>query len=302
MDISIDNIYCKHWLKGDLINWAFKAADFDDPHYCFKIQDTIHFEVLKNQTWVLYNKYIENTNQTEHSEQTFRTLLKNFNLQHMPPIHLKLDPEKQKYYVLDGVHRLAILYHLGHRVLTPKMYNLDGQYASIIAGKQFLDYDFGHQQRAQTQKLDTRYQNLQDVIKVLNKFKIPYWLQGKTLLGMFRNEKLIPNDSDEDIGVDSEHGLLICTKVVPELLDLGFKVIRITNNNSMITVLRDGRYLDICIFRYKGRRTNINQYGYEQKQFPIEFYQDGLIELNINNFNYSIPLRADDILNHAYGR
>ena len=83
-------------------------------------------------------------------------------------------------------------------------------------------------------ELKVRYNNLHDIINTFNKYNVIYWLQGKTMLGIYKYNKLIENDSDEDIGTDSSNILFICQKIIPDLLKLNFKVIRATKNNSMV--------------------------------------------------------------------
>ena len=70
-----------------------------------------------------------------------------------------------------------------------------------------LHYPFGKLKNQQLEffknkndEMNVRIQNLKDIINIFNDCKTIYWLQGKTLLGMVRDNKLIENDNDEDIG------------------------------------------------------------------------------------------------------
>ena len=143
-------------------------------------------------------------------------------------------------------------------------------------------------------ELKVRYKNLHDIINTFNKYNILYWLQGKTILGIYKYKKLIENDSDEDIGTDSCNILFICEKIIPELLKLNFKVIRATKNNSMVSLMRDNRYLDICFFREKKEI-----YYYEKKKFPKKFYEK-FINISVDNFVYSIPKNSNEICKYSY--
>jgi hypothetical protein len=145
-------------------------------------------------------------------------------------------------------------------------------------------------------ELNIRYKNLQDIINIFNKHKVNYWLQGKTLLGMYQYGKLLENDSDEDIGIDKKDLLIVCKKIVPDLLNIGFEIIRVTKNNSMITFMRNYRYLDICIFR-----KNKDKYYYENKSFPYSYYLK-FTKININNFNYNIPEKSREICKYSYNK
>lgn len=164
-----------------------------------------------------------------------------------------------------------------------------------------INYDFNKYRinhnsffKTKQDELKVRYENLQDIITVLNKYKIQYWLQGKTMLGICKYSKLLENDSDEDIGLDYKSIFTICNKVIPELNKIGFKVIRATKNNSMVSVIRNNRYLDFCFFR-----STETEYFYEQKRFPKHFY-DNIITINVNNFSYCIPKKYNEICKYSY--
>lgn len=143
-------------------------------------------------------------------------------------------------------------------------------------------------------EMEIRYQNIQDVITILNKYNIEHWLQGKTMLGISKYKKLFENDTDEDIGLDHTNILKICKEVIPELIKKGFKIIRATRNNSMLTVMRNCRYIDLCFFRIDG-----DKYYYEKKIFPKYFY-DNIIKINVNGFEYNIPEKYKDIIKYSY--
>ena len=49
-------------------------------------------------------------------------------------------------------------------------------------------------------EMKIRYENLHDIINILNKHNIEYWLQGKTMLGISKYGQLIKNDSNNSIG------------------------------------------------------------------------------------------------------
>ena len=156
--------------------------------------------------------------------------------------------------------------------------------------KQKHDTFFNNKQH----EMEIRYNNIHDIINVLNKHNIEHWLQGKTMLGISKYGELLENDSDEDIGLDHKNILSICNIVIPELTQLGFKVIRATKNNSMVSVMRNNRYLDFCFFR-----TNNDEYFYEQKRFPKRFYEN-ITTINVNNFTYNVPDKYNEICKYSY--
>ncbi len=164
-----------------------------------------------------------------------------------------------------------------------------------------LDYPFGELKIKQQmffktpkEEMNVRMNNLKDVIKAFNEENILYWLQGKTLLGMYKDKKLIKNDHDEDIGTDMKNVNKVARKIIPKLESIGFVVIRCPKDNSMVSVMRDCRYIDICFFRYKGRK-----YGYQKKFFPVKYYES-YTNITINNFDYKIPTNSKDIIKFSY--
>ena len=61
-----------------------------------------------------------------------------------------------------------------------------------------LDYPFGELKIKQQmffktpkEEMTVRMNNLKDLIKILNEENILYWLQGKTLLGMYKDRKSV---------------------------------------------------------------------------------------------------------------
>ena len=148
--------------------------------------------------------------------------------------------------------------------------------------------------RNKEHELDIRYNNLKTIINVFNDNKINYWLQGKTLLGIYKYNKLIENDSDEDIGTDIKNLEIVCSTIIPSLKKLGFKVIRATANNSMVTVMKDNRYIDICFFKQHD-----DIYYYEKKKFPKKFFEK-FINHEVNNFTYIIPEKSNEICKYSY--
>jgi len=165
-----------------------------------------------------------------------------------------------------------------------------------------LDYDFAaYRQRhdsyfaSKEQEMEIRYKNLQDVVIALRSVGVKHWLQGKTMLGIAKYGSLLENDSDEDIGTDSSNIDIVCNEVIPILMEQGFEVIRATANGSMVTVMRNHRYIDICFFRNRFP----DQYYYEQKSFPHIFYYD-ITNVVVNGFSYSVPERYNEICRYSY--
>jgi phosphorylcholine metabolism protein LicD len=90
-------------------------------------------------------------------------------------------------------------------------------------------------------------QNLLDIKKVCDKYDKPFFLMFGTLLGAIRDKEFIRTDTDTDIGffLESKKGFY---KVVQELATMDFELIRTSNEDKLVTLLRDDEYVDFCFF------------------------------------------------------
>jgi len=142
--------------------------------------------------------------------------------------------------------------------------------------------------------MQLRNNNFQMITTILNNNDIHNWPQGKTMLGLCQQGNFITDDHDEDIGIMNMHYDNVLCNIVPILEQHNFTVIRITKNKSMITLMHGPRYIDLCFFNKDN-----NTIGYEQKRFPIDFYEKFQNKL-INNFEYSIPIKYKEICKYSY--
>lgn len=225
------------------------------------------------------------------------------------------DINKQVPPLNKGISHNHVIHSIDLPIEFTPIYNVIDKYSKYIENpytltiaqlltkneKKSLDYPFNILKKKQlnffkneNHEMDVRIQNLKDVINIFNDCNIFYWLQGKTLLGMVRDNKLIENDHDEDIGTMCKNIEKVCHEIIPKFKNIGFEVIRATANNSMVSVMRNLRYIDICFFVNKE-----NKIGYEKKFFPKKYY-DSFTELNINDFIYNIPLKYKDIIEYSY--
>lgn len=272
-----------------------------------KIEETPHYKLLcgnENEYKEYLNKNKWKNYGTEHSYDNFKQLIYNFDISQVVITCKKIN---DKLIIKDGLHRMSIL--MGHYdIYKNKEITLILPYTLTIAqlitknkDRLSLHYPFGELKKKQLdffnnkkQEMNVRIENLKELITILNGFNIKYWLQGKTLLGMVRDNKLIENDHDEDIGVMESNMINICLKIIPILEKNGFKVIRATQNNSMLSLMKNFRYIDICFFT-----TKKDKIGYEKKVFPKKFY-NSFVNLNIDDFNYTIPLNYKEIIKYSY--
>jgi hypothetical protein len=116
MSINLNQIYCNHYLKNKKLQDYCKNPKFESfvyPPYnvltSFHIKDSIHYNALIKNNFENYKEYIDITNQKEHSLEKFLNLEKNFDINKIDKIKVEYNFEKNKYFIQDGVHRLAIL-------------------------------------------------------------------------------------------------------------------------------------------------------------------------------------------------
>ena len=141
------------------------------------------------------------------------------------------------------------------------------------------------------ESLVIRNENLLAVNNILNERKIFFFLEGRTLNHVFKNDELDPNDHDDDIGIFHKD-----KKKLLDSLDIfeenGFKIIR--SNDQMISVCRMKRYIDICLFK-----NSLFNTGYGKKRFPKKHFVkfDTLI---FKNTDFNIPHDTNNFLKIRY--
>ena len=87
--------------------------------------------------------------------------------------------------------------------------------------------------------------HLQDIDDIFRECKLHFWLTEGTALGAIREGRVIPTDTDIDIGVREAHVLRACA--LPRLQERGFMVWR--DKPHMVSVVRGFLYVDIMVFR-----------------------------------------------------
>lgn len=137
-----------------------------------------------------------------------------------------------------------------------------------------------------------RKKNLIDLSDILNSNKIPFWIQGKTLLGLYKHKNLIAEDNDDDIGVDIYHREKIINEIYPQLEKEGFEIIR--QNQDMISIIRDDRYIDICLFTRKN-----DKISYGEKTFPEKYFKS-FESISYSDHKFKIPQKTNELLKIMY--
>lgn len=139
--------------------------------------------------------------------------------------------------------------------------------------------------------LPVRARNLSDLADMLTEAGISFWLQGKTLKGAIEESTFL-DDHDDDIGVRSDSRSLIEAQVLPKAIAAGFRVIR--NEKYLISVIRDDRYLDLCLFESRG-----SKYGYADKWFPRKHFET-LESTRFLDRDFPVPSDARQLLKVMY--
>jgi len=110
MSILLEKICCIHWLNNEyLLSKRGRAFYFLNSHYFFDVKNCFIYRALLENDYEIYNKYIEYTNQKDHSEEKLKNLLENFEIEKMDKIDVVYNRKWKKFKVIDGTHRISIL-------------------------------------------------------------------------------------------------------------------------------------------------------------------------------------------------
>ena len=155
-----------------------------------------------------------------------------------------------------------------------------------------IDYIFS---KEKIQNEDIAKENLIIANEILIKnFTSPFLLYG-TLLGVFRDKKLISSDNDIDIGCKHENFIINKEKIIQNLTLKGFILAR--KNKSLITFVRKNEHIDLYLFR---------KIPYLQSYFSMNFYIPSKYLLKLNKIMvydkiFFIPQYTDLFLEYCYG-
>ncbi|MCK5147136.1 LicD family protein [bacterium] len=159
---------------------------------------------------------------------------------------------------------------------------------------------------------------LHDVTTVLDKASIPYWLEGGTLLGVIREQRLLPWDNDMDISLDKKYQWKLLG-ILWKLVWKGYRVtvkyyqqsiypfkkreVRIIKIRNYAAPFRKGdAVLDIFLKRNVDDQFywTVGDKNQVLKSSPATFGNElGIVEFN--GKHYSIPADFDAYLTFRYG-
>lgn len=157
---------------------------------------------------------------------------------------------------------------------------------------------------------------LKSVTSIFEIHKVKYWLEGGTLLGIRRENRLLPWDNDLDISLLYSE----VSKLEPLIKDLKKKGYRIRqrrfkhtcdsfkNDDLRIIKIRKKRFfgllkgkvcLDVFV-KYTTDDKTCWEIDNKKKYVPSHFY-DNFKSIIFQNKSYPIPENTDDYLTYRYG-
>ena len=157
---------------------------------------------------------------------------------------------------------------------------------------------------------------LRDVAVILDQSSIQYWLEGGTLLGIRRENRLLPWDNDVDLSVMVDQSPKF-EALIQALNHAGYRVKTrhfATSNEHFnqgdirIIKIRKKRLLGlfkgpVCLeifVKYPLNEKAYWQIADKTKQVPAKFYQS-FKTIRFNDFDYAIPELTDEYLCYRYG-
>ena len=172
-------------------------------------------------------------------------------------------------------------------------------------------------------KLDDKYLEkslrlLERATTLLEKYNIPYWLEGGTLLGIIRENRLLPWDNDLDISIRSEDFDRL-RRILPKFYYRGM-IAKVREHKIDDPPFQKGevRLIKVYATKYLFFKTPLvldifvkkkldDQYYWvvgvkrrAKKAVPARFY-DELTTVQFNHKTYSIPKLTDEYLTYRYG-
>jgi phosphorylcholine metabolism protein LicD len=147
-------------------------------------------------------------------------------------------------------------------------------------------------------------ENLKLLDNIFRKHNVRYWLQDGTLLGYYRDNKLLSHDNDTDIGIkwaDFDKNALI------EILKNGFRIKSVLGRieDSLVLNLRRQKIsTDIYFYYYKPTGTFYHTTGcganwgtridFDYKNFEVK-------DVDFYNHKFSVPENEEYFLKTKYG-
>lgn len=157
---------------------------------------------------------------------------------------------------------------------------------------------------------------LKNVAEILNSCNIDYWLEGGTLLGIRRENRLLPWDNDIDISmmIDQKPKLDAFYEMLKKdnyrvksryfqhskkpFKQDAIRMIKI-RERRFFGLVKGAVCLDVFI-KYPEKDLAFWEIDNKIKSVPKKFY-NSFKTISFKNFEYSIPEETDDYLSYRYG-
>jgi len=131
------------------------------------------------------------------------------------------------------------------------------------------------------------------LVMLFNKHSVTHWLSFGTLLGCIRNNGFISSDTDVDIGCLRSQSLQIANAII-EAKTNGFNVLRCYHDNGLVTIGKNGAYIDLYLFVDRGGIWECNGWLLKPRHQQLITHKFYDIEVNI-------PSEFDQLLVSWYG-
>ncbi len=158
---------------------------------------------------------------------------------------------------------------------------------------------------------------LKESCEILDRSNIPYILEGGTLLGIIRENRLLPWDNDVDLTITEEHFKKLKrsfwkfrlkgygVKIKKSLKDIPHfpkGTVRIVKIRSRWSIFRGYSLVDIFVKRKVGQQYfwTVGIRKPVLKSAPSHYYEN-LIQYDFEGCKYSVPERYEDYLTYRYG-
>lgn len=157
---------------------------------------------------------------------------------------------------------------------------------------------------------------LENIARILTESKIEYWLEGGTLLGIRRENRLLPWDNDVDLSILSSETTKL-KDFYKKLKKANYRVRErffetssspFISGDLRIIKIREKGFLgltkgNVCVeifVKYNYKEDSYWEIAGKKKQVPSKFYNT-ISTIEFNNYQYSIPKLTDDYLTYRYG-
>ena len=150
-------------------------------------------------------------------------------------------------------------------------------------------------------QIEITVKNLIILINALDEHKVRYFVDSGTLLGMYRDKKLIPWDWDVELSMTEEEYDKKKNIILNIIDKLNFKIIKINEENKKIDIEKD---LDRSINKYSIKVWKLNKkkemYFRNNFEIPKKFFEN-ICEISCYKRKFNSPCNVEEYLEYMYG-